>query len=57
MMYEKVIKGLECCADAQSDRCSPECPYRYLDDCTDLLKLDALESIKKLRAEKGGANE
>lgn len=46
---EKVLKGLECCAECQ--RCAGNCPYDDDDDncekCTSELAKDALELLKE----------
>lgn len=47
--FEKVIKGLECCIKRDPDdylRCD-ECPYPDGSACTNRLKIDALELLKR----------
>lgn len=44
---EKVIKGLECCANS----CSNACPYADIDDdCQGMLCKDALSMLKEQEA-------
>ena len=56
--FERVQKGLECCAVLDSingkDRCN-ECPYNKIsinvDDCRRVLNKEALEILKDLKEE------
>ena len=43
MDREKVVKGLECCADS----CRHGCPYADDDDCESALCADALALLKE----------
>ena len=45
---EKVIKGLECCANGNSGKCIKECPYDFVNNanCTADMARDALELLK-----------
>ena len=56
---EKVIKGLECCANGNS--CSEKCPYDELgdsfDDCVPQLARDALILLKEQEPRKPIYNE
>ena len=49
---DKVIKGLEHCADRTNKRCNPTCPYHDRDFCNSDLAQDALELLKEQQKER-----
>lgn len=51
MDREKVIKGLEHCADRTNKRCNRTCPYHDRFFCESELAADALELVKEQTTE------